>query len=85
MNSLAGQAANNGPGGGNTIRTVDSPWVERLLTLHRQVRSAVAKAGLEAIGSKNPKGDDVKRFDLAANDAALWSGPLGSDRWLEMI
>ena len=71
MNSLAGQAANNGPGGGNTIRTVDSPWVERLLTLHRQVRSAVAKAGLEAIGSKNPKGDDVKRFDLAANDAAL--------------
>ncbi len=71
MNSLGGQAANNGPGGGNTIRTVDSPWVERLLTLHRQVRSAVVKAGLEAIGSKNAKGDDVKRFDLAANDAAL--------------
>ena len=71
MNSLGGQAADNGPGGGNTIRTVDSRWVERLLALHRQVRSAVAKAGLEAIGSKNAKGDDVKRFDLAANDAAL--------------
>ena len=71
MNSLGGQAANNGRGGGNTIRTVDSPWVERLLMLHRQVQSAVAKAGLETIESKNAKGDDVKRFDLAANDAAL--------------
>ncbi len=71
MNSLPGQAANNDPGGGNTIRTVGSPWVERLLTLHRQVRNAVAKAGLEAIESKNAKGDDVRRFDLAANDAAL--------------
>ena len=71
MNNLGGQAANNGPGGGKTTRTVDSPWVERLLTLHRQVKDAVAKAGLEAIESKNAKGDDVKRFDLAANDAAL--------------
>ena len=45
--------------------------MKRLLTLHRQVQNAVAKAGLEAIESKNAKGDDVKRFDLAANDAAL--------------
>ena len=71
MNNLGCQVANNGPGGGNTTRTVDSPWVERLLTLHRQVKDAVAKAGLNAIESKNAKGDDVKRFDLAANDAAL--------------
>ena len=71
VNSLGGQAADDGPGGGDTIRTVDSPWVERLLALHRHVQSAVATAGLDAIGSKNAKGDDVKRFDLAANDAAL--------------
>ncbi len=48
-----------------------SPWVERLLMLHRQVRSAVAKADRAGTGSKNAKGDDVKRFDLVANDAAL--------------
>jgi len=45
--------------------------VERLLTLHRQVRRAVAKADHSGTGSKNAKGDDVKRFDLVANDAAL--------------
>ena len=39
--------------------------------LHRQVRSAVAKAGRAGTGSKNAKGDNVKRFDLVANDAAL--------------
>lgn len=45
--------------------------MERLLTLHRQVRRAAAKAGRAGAGSKNAKGDDVKLFDLAANDAAL--------------
>jgi len=50
---------------------MDSPWVERLLVLHRQVRSAVAKSDRAGTGSKNAKGDDVKLFDLAANDAAL--------------
>ncbi len=39
--------------------------------LHRQVRDAVAKSGRAGIGSRNAKGDDVKLFDLAANDAAL--------------
>jgi myo-inositol-1(or 4)-monophosphatase len=39
--------------------------------LHRQVRSAVAKADRTGTGSKNAKGDGVKHFDLAANDAAL--------------
>ena len=39
--------------------------------LHRKVRSAVAKADRAGTGSKNAKGDDVKRFDLIANDAAL--------------
>jgi myo-inositol-1(or 4)-monophosphatase len=42
-----------------------------LLVLHRQVRSAVAKADRAGTGSKNAKGDDVKRFDLVANDAAV--------------
>ena len=71
VNSADSQAANSGPGGENTARIVDSPWVERLLMLHRQVRSAVAKADRAGTGSKNAKGDDVKRFDLVANDAAL--------------
>ena len=39
--------------------------------LHRQVRSAVAKSDRAGTGSKNAKGDNVKSFDLAANDAAL--------------
>ena len=39
--------------------------------LHRKVRSAVAKSDRAGTGSKNAKGDDVKLFDLAANDAAL--------------
>ena len=42
-----------------------------MLMLHRQVRCAVAKADRVGTGSKNAKGDDVKRFDLVANDAAL--------------
>ncbi len=71
VNSFDSQAANNGPGGGNTAPTVASPWVERLLMLHRQVQSAVAKADRAGTGSKNAKGDDVKRFDLVANNAAL--------------
>ncbi len=71
MNSSDSQAANNGPGGANAAWTVDSPWMERLLMLHRQVRRAVAKADRAGTGSKNAKGDDVKRFDLVANKAAL--------------
>ncbi len=39
--------------------------------LHRQVRSAVAKADRAGTGTKNAKGDNVKRFDLVANEAAL--------------
>jgi len=39
--------------------------------LHRQVRSAVARADRAGTGSRNAKGDDVKRFDLVANDAVL--------------
>ena len=72
MNKSDCQIANNGPDGENTARIVaQQPWAERLLLLHRQVRSAVAKADRAGTGSKNAKGDGVKHFDLAANDAAL--------------
>ena len=71
MNRSGSQAAYNGPGGGNTARTVEQLWVERLLILHRRVRSAVAKTDHAGTGSKNAKGDGVKHFDLVANDAAL--------------
>ncbi len=50
---------------------MDRAWVERLLTLHRRVRSAVATAGRAGTGARNAKGDDVKTFDLVANEAAL--------------
>ena len=65
------QAAYNGPGGETTARTMDSSWTELLLMLHRRVRSAVMESGRVGTGARNAKGDDVKRFDLAANDAAL--------------
>ncbi len=55
----------------DTARSVDSPWVERLLMLHRQVRDAVMVSRRVGSGARNAKGDDVKLFDLAANDAAL--------------
>jgi myo-inositol-1(or 4)-monophosphatase len=55
----------------NMALTDDSPWVERLLMLHRQVREAVMESGRAGTGSRNAKGDDVKLFDLTANDAAL--------------
>ncbi len=71
VNSSDGRAAYNGSSGGNAVGTVDSPWVERLLMLHRQVRNTVAKADRAGTGSKNAKGDDVKRFDLVASDTAL--------------
>ena len=71
VRSADGQAANNGPDGGNTIQNADSPWAERLLMLYRQVRNAISKDDLARTGSKNAKGDEVKIFDLAANDAVL--------------
>ena len=39
--------------------------------LHHQVRNAVATADRAGTGSRNAKGDEIKRFDLIANDAAL--------------
>ena len=66
VNRSDGQAVDNGPGGGNIARTAHSPWGERLLMLHRQARSAVAKADRAGNRAKNAKGEDVKRIDLVA-------------------
>ncbi len=71
VNSSDSQAAHDDLGGENTAQTVDPPWVEWLLMLHHQVRQAVTKSGRVGTGTKNAKNDDVKLFDLAANDAAL--------------
>ena len=65
------QSVRNGPDDANIVRAADPPWVARLHTLHRQVRSTVATVGRMTAGTRNAKGDDVKEFDLAANDAAL--------------
>ena len=47
------------------------PWHEWLVGLHRTVRSAVLASRRGDAGVTNPKGDDVKIFDLGANTAAL--------------
>ena len=71
VNRVDDQIADNASGSAPTARNVDSPWVERLLMLHRRVREAVMESGGAGSGARNAKGDDVKLFDLAANDAAL--------------
>ena len=52
-------------------RTANVSWTDILGTLHQSVRKAVLDAGREATGTRNAKGDEVKVFDLAAEDAAL--------------
>ena len=69
--SAENQAVNNSPGSEYDVWTEASPWVERFLMLHRRVRGAVMNSRSAGTGTRNAKGDDVKLFDLAANDAAL--------------
>ncbi len=71
MIKVDGRVIDDAPGSVHPARSVASPWVERLLMLHRSVRDAVMESERVASGARNPKGDDVKLFDLAANDAAL--------------
>ena len=52
-------------------RTANVSWSGILGTLHQSIRKAVLDAGRAGTGSRNAKGDDVKVFDVAANDAAL--------------
>ena len=46
-------------------------WVDTLVTLHRAVRSAGLNSGRRTVGLTNAKGDNVKVFDIAANNAAV--------------
>lgn len=71
VNKSASKVLTNASGGKKNTWSFDSAWIERLLMLHHRVRDAVTESGREAIGSSNAKGDDVKQFDLAANEAAL--------------
>ncbi len=71
VSSSVSQPTGNGLTAGNLVPTPDPPWVERLLVLHPRVRNAVIASGCVGSGARNAKGDDVKPFDLAANDAAL--------------
>jgi myo-inositol-1(or 4)-monophosphatase len=50
---------------------MDHSWTEQLIELHRVVRLAVINSSREDTGDINSKGDVVKIFDRAANDAAL--------------
>ncbi len=68
-NDPAGPRA--GSGDDDDARTSDVSWTGILIELHREVRSAVLNCGREDAGRTNAKGDDVKVFDLAANDAAI--------------
>ncbi len=52
-------------------RAASVSWTGILGTLYQSVRKAVLDADREAAGTRNAKGDDVKLFDLDANDAAL--------------
>jgi myo-inositol-1(or 4)-monophosphatase len=71
VNRVDGQVIDNALGGVSTARSVDSPWVERFLMLHGRVRDAVKESGRVGSGTRNAKGDEVRLFDLAANDAVL--------------
>ncbi len=58
-----------------------SDWREVLLSVHGAIRRAVAPCGRQDTGETNAKGDAVKLFDVAANEAAIsalreWSLPL---------
>ena len=50
---------------------MDLPCTDRLIALYRAVRAAVLNSGRESTGVTNAKGDEVKQFDLVANDAAV--------------
>ena len=51
--------------------SVERWWPDTLIALHQAVRSAVIDSRREPAGVVNAKADEVKVFDLAANDAAV--------------
>ncbi len=68
-NEPAGRQA--GTNGDAATRSKGISWTHTLITLHREVREAVLGCGREKTGDVNAKGDDVRAFDLVAEDAAI--------------
>ena len=54
-----------------TSKGVEGDWPRILPAIHKSVREAVFHSGRQSTGTMNRKGDEVKLFDLAANDAAV--------------
>ena len=71
VQQLARRTRGNTDSGHAAAPAFERPWTPRLIALHRVIRRAVLKIGREGAGITNAKGDAVKVFDLAANDAAL--------------
>ncbi len=69
LNEPAGRQA--GANGDAATRSKGISWTHTLIMLHREVREAVLSCGREKTGDVNAKGDDVRAFDLVANDAAI--------------
>ncbi len=84
VNEPAGRQAGAGDGAGDATRSKKIAWTHTLIMLHREVREAVLGCGRGKTGDVNPKGDDVKAFDLVADDAMLErAAELLSDRGID--
>ncbi len=60
-----------GTNGDTATRSKGISWTHTLIMLHREVREAVLSCGRGKTGDVNAKGDDVREFDLVADDAAI--------------
>ena len=69
VNEPAGRQA--GADGDAATRSKEISWTHTLITLHREVREAVRGCERGKTGDVNAKGDDVRAFDLVADDAAI--------------
>lgn len=65
------RCSTTGPARSGVAGSVEPWWSDNLTALHRVVRSAVLDSHREPAGVANAKADEVKVFDLAANDAAV--------------
>ena len=68
-NEPAGRQA--GADGDAATRSKGNSWTHTLIMFHREVREAVLNCGRGKTGDVNAKGDDVRAFDLVADDAAI--------------
>ena len=58
------------PGPGGAAETGGVAWMDHLVALYRRTRLAAQTAARQDLGTVNAKGDSVKAFDLAADQAA---------------